>query len=122
LPNSQWVKQSSFINPLKKESFMNVQTQSVHFNADYKLIQIIEGKMNKLERFFDRILSANVILKLENSGQIRDKIVEIKLTLPGSVLFVKESSKTFEQSLDSAAAVLRRQLIKHKEQLRLGGR
>ncbi len=93
---------------------MKVHTQSVHFSADAKLIAFIEKKLSKLEQFFDRILNASVILKLENSGQVKDKVAEIKINLPGGVLFVKESAKTFESSIDSAIAALKRQLIKHK--------
>ena len=97
---------------------MKVQTQSVHFSADSKLLAFIERKLSKLDQFFDRIVSANVILKLENSGQIKDKIAEIRLEIPGTILFVKETNKTFEASVDYAIDALRRQLIKYKERLR----
>lgn len=97
---------------------MKVQTQSVHFSADAKLLEFLQAKLEKLEQFFDRIIDATVTFKLENSGQIRDKIVEIKLAIPGGVLFVKETSKTFEASIDSAAQALKRQLIKYKERAR----
>ena len=33
---------------------MNVQIQSVKFDADKKLIEFVENKMSKLERFADR--------------------------------------------------------------------
>lgn len=97
---------------------MKVQTQSVHFSADSKLLAFIERKLSKLDQFFDRIVSASVILKLENSGQVKDKIAEIRLEIPGSILFVKETSKTFEASIDCAIDALRRQLIRYKERLR----
>jgi putative sigma-54 modulation protein len=93
---------------------MRVQTQSVHFDADVKLIEFIEQKLAKLETFFDRIIMAEVILKLENSGQVRDKIAEIKLKVPKGVLIAKETNKSFEASVDSAVEALRKQLIKHK--------
>ena len=94
---------------------MKVHTQSLHFSADRKLIEFIEKKLGKLTQLFDRIIDADVILKLENSCQIKDKIAEVKITLPGSVLYVKESNKSFEASIDSATATLKRQLIKYKE-------
>ncbi len=97
---------------------MKVHTQSLHFSADSKLIQFIEEKLAKLEVFFDRIIEATVTLKLENTGQIKDKIVEVRLAIPGSVLFVKETNKSFEASVDSAASALKRQLIKYKERIR----
>ncbi len=78
----------------------------------------IERKLSKLDQFFDRIVSAKVLLKLENSGQIRDKIAEVRLEIPGTILFVKETNKSFEASIDLAIDSLRRQLIKYKERLR----
>jgi len=100
---------------------MKVHTQSVHFSADSKLVQFIEKKMTKLEQYFDRIIKAEVVLKLENSGQVKDKIAEIRLNVPGSIFYVKESSKTFEASVDSAVAAIKRQLLKHKERMRARG-
>ena len=100
---------------------MTIQTQAVHFSADKKLIEFIERRMEKLDQFFDRILSAEVILKLENSGRIKSKIAEIKLNIPGTVLFVKENAMSFEASIDSAIMALRKQLIKYKERLRTKG-
>jgi putative sigma-54 modulation protein len=61
---------------------MKINMSAVHFNADQKLIDYIEKKTAKLEQFFDRIIDAQVFLKLENSGQVRDKIVELKLQVP----------------------------------------
>jgi len=97
---------------------MKVHTQAVHFSADSKLLQFIEKKLKKLEQIFDRIIEASVTLKLENTGKIKDKIVEIKLAIPGNTLFVKETSKTFEASIDDALNALKRQLIKYKDRLR----
>ena len=97
---------------------MKVQTQAVHFSADAKLLDFIERKLSKLDQFFDRIVSAKVVLKLENSGQVKDKIAEIRLEIPGSVLFVKETNKSFEACIDNAIDALKRQLIKYKERIR----
>lgn len=94
---------------------MRIQTEAIHFSADAKLLTTIEKKMSVLERFFDKILDAKVILKLENSGQVREKVAEIKLNLPNGVIFIKETSKTFEAALDKALVALKRQLLKFKE-------
>ncbi len=97
---------------------MKVLTESVQFKADDKLINYIEKKLSKMDQFSDRIIEARVTLKLENSGQVRDKIAEVRLNVPGGLLIAKESSKTFESSVDSAASSIKRQLIKYKDQLR----
>ena len=98
---------------------MTVHTESIHFNADQKLLMFIEEKLQKLEQFFDRIQAADVILKLESHGSVRDKIAEIKLIVPGGIIFIKEQSKTFEAAIEKAINSLRRQVMKYKERRQL---
>ena len=97
---------------------MRIQTESVKFKASDDLLEFIDRKLGKLDRFFDRIIEAQVTLRLENAGQIKDKIVEVQLALPGENIFVKEVNKTFEAGIEAAVDVLKRQLVKHKEQIR----
>ncbi len=97
---------------------MRVHTESVQFKADQKLIDYIEKRVNKMDQFYDRIIEARVTLKLENSGQIKDKIAEVRLSVPGEQLIAKDASKTFEASVDNATSALKRQLIRYKERLR----
>ena len=77
---------AQLINKPKKQRRMKINTTSIHFNADQKLIDYIQKKTAKLDQFFDRIIDAQVYLKLENSGQLRYKIVEMKLMVPGDTL------------------------------------
>lgn len=96
---------------------MKLQMQSIHFDADNKLVEFIQRKANKLDTFYDRIIDGEVILKLNKDDSNENKIVEIKLNIPGSQLFAKEKSKTFEAATDEAVEALRRQIKKHKEKL-----
>lgn len=94
---------------------MRVYTESVAFKADQKLLEYVERKLAKMDQFFDRIIDAHVVLKLENAGQVRDKVAEVRINVPGNILIAKESRKTFEASVASAVEALRRQLIRYKE-------
>lgn len=96
---------------------MKVLTQSVDFTADKKLLQFIELKLAKLEVFFDRIINASVTLKLDTGGRLGGKVAEVRLNVPGSVFYVKESSGTFESSIDIAIVALKRQLLRYKERI-----
>jgi len=96
---------------------MKINTTSIHFDADQKLIDYIQRKTSKLDQFFDRIIDAHIYLKLENSGQVRDKIVEMKLHVPGDILIATEVSKTFEASTDAAIDNMKRQLNRYKERI-----
>jgi len=97
---------------------MRVHTEAVQFKADQKLINFIDQKLQKMEHYFDRIIEAHVVLKLENSGQVRDKIAEVRLNVPGDTLIAKETQKTFEASINTALDTLKRQLVKYKDKVR----
>ena len=94
---------------------MKLQMHSIRFDADVKLLDFIQKKANKLDTFYDRIIDGEVFLRLDNDAQNGNKIVEIKLNIPGVQLFVKERSKSFEAATDLAVEALKRQLKKHKE-------
>lgn len=97
---------------------MNVVIHPVHFDASTQLVDFINKKLTKLETFFDRIVETEVFLKLESKQNVKEKVVEIKVHVPGKTLFVTKSSKTFEQSTDLALQTLSLQLKKQKERLK----
>ena len=97
---------------------MKVNVQAVNFNVDRKLVDFIQERLNKLEKFYDKIVSADVFLKVENTSEKENKIVEIKLSIPGDDLMVKKTAKTFEEAVDSSSSSLERALVKTKEKLR----
>ncbi|MFH4967923.1 ribosome-associated translation inhibitor RaiA [Gaetbulibacter sp. M240] len=97
---------------------MKVNTQSVNFNADQKLIDFIQKRMDKLELFYDKIIKSDVFLKVENTSSKENKIFEAKLSVPGDSFIVKKQCKTFEEGADMAASSLERQIKKRKEKLR----
>jgi len=95
---------------------MNVNIQTVHFDADIKLVSYIEKKVSKLTQFHDRITKVDIYLKLDNVvHNIKDKVAEIKVMIPRHEFFVKQSSKSFEESFDSAMESLITQIKRQKE-------
>ena len=95
---------------------MNLKIQTVHFDADSKLLEFIEKKVETLNQFHDRITTVDVYLKLDNIVHtIKDKIAEIKVTIPRHEFFVKQSSKSFEESFDLAMDSLIIQIKRKKE-------
>ena len=59
---------------LLKTEQMKVNTQSVNFNADVKLINFIQKRMDKLDLFYDRIIQSDVFLKVENTSDKENKV------------------------------------------------
>jgi putative sigma-54 modulation protein len=95
---------------------MNVNIQTVHFDADIKLVSYIEKKVEKLSQYHDRITKVDVYLKLDNVVHtIKDKVAEIKILIPRHEFFVKQSSKSFEESFDSALESIIEQMKRQKE-------
>jgi len=94
---------------------MKLQMHSIHFDADQKLIDFIQKKADKLDTYFDRIIDGEVFLRLDNHEKKENKIVEIKMNVPGKTLFSKHQSESFEAATDEAIEGLRRQLKKFKE-------
>ena len=97
---------------------MKVTTQSVNFEADQKLLDFIQKRMDKLDQYYDKVIKSNVFLKVENTSGKQNKIFEAKISVPGDSFVVKKVCKTFEEGADSAVNTLGRQLKKRKDKFR----
>lgn len=97
---------------------MKVYTQSVNFKADAELIKFVEKKVEGLEKFHDKIVDAEVFLKVQKTSEKENKITEIKINIPKSELIVKRETKTFEEGVSLGVDSLKRQLKKSKEKHR----
>ncbi len=95
---------------------MNVNIQTVRFTADGKLVDYVSQRLQKITTFHDRIIKVDVFLKLDNVVHtIKDKIAEIRVQVPRQQFFVKASSKSFEESFDSALNSLVMQIKRKKD-------
>ena len=90
---------------------------AVKFTADQSLLDFIQAKLNKLDTFHDRIIGGEVFLRLDgaDSNKVKEKVVEVRLTIPGKELFVKEHDKSFESATDRVLDVLKDKLVRCKE-------
>ena len=97
---------------------MKVNVQTPNFAADAKLLEFIQTKLNKLEQFYDKIIFADVFLKVQKTSEKQNKIVEILLSIPGGDIIIKKDAKTFEEGVDECVSSLERQLKKRKQKQR----
>jgi putative sigma-54 modulation protein len=97
---------------------MTVKIQSVHFDADKKLLEFIQERVDKLNLYFDGIIHSEVILKLDKAEGAENKIAEIILHIPGNDLFAKKQCKSFEEAIDTSIDALKTQVKKHKEKIK----
>lgn len=94
---------------------MQITVQSIHFDADLKLVEFVEEKTKKLGVFHPSIHKAEIILRLDKNADQENKITEIILKVPGTELFAKKRCKSFEEATDLAIDALKRQIEKNKE-------
>ncbi len=97
---------------------MKVRVQSIHFDADQKLLQFVTEKVDKLTQFFDDVIDSEVFLRIDKSNSTENKIAEIRINTPGKTMFAKEQCKTFEEATDIAVEAMRKQMTKHKEKIK----
>ena len=97
---------------------MKVNVQAVNFTVDRKLVDFVQERMDKLEKYYDKIVSADVFLKVEKTSEKENKCVEIKINVPGDDFLVKKQCKTFEEAVEISAESLERVLVKRKEKIR----
>ncbi len=96
---------------------MKLQVQSIHFDADQKLLEYVQKRLDKLDTFYDRITDGEVFLKLDKADARENKVVEVKLLVPNTNLFAKAHCASFEAATDEVAESLKIQLKKHKEKM-----
>jgi len=97
---------------------MKVNVHAVNFTVDKKLVDFIQERMDKLAKYYDKVVSCDVYLKVEKTSEKENKIVEIKLLVPGDDFLVEKQCKSFEEATDQSAEALERLLLKRKEKIR----
>ena len=97
---------------------MKVIIQSVNFNADQDLIDFVERKVSTLEKYYDKVVDSEVYLKVQQTSEKENKIIEVKINIPGNDFIVKKVCKTFEEGISLAVDSLKRQLNRRKEKQR----
>ncbi len=97
---------------------------TIEVNAPFQvgdtLRNLIDEKLSKLATYFEKIESVTIFFRdLDGSSHNTPmgNQAEIKLTVPGQVLFAEETSESYEKSLIAAAEKMRKQLLRYKDQI-----
>src|SRR4051812_22786204 len=98
---------------------MTINIQSVHFDADQKLLDFVSQKVEKLNTYYDGIINSEVILRLDKNSNAENKIAEIKMLGKGQEFFAKKQCASFEEATDQVCEALKSQVKKHKEKIKL---
>jgi putative sigma-54 modulation protein len=96
---------------------MQTQITGRHVDISPDLRAYIEQRLGKLTRIFENIITAHVILSTDNSPA-EAKTAEINLDVSQTRLSAEDAAPTHEEAVRLCVEHLRRQLKKHKAQLR----
>ena len=92
---------------------MEIRIQSIKFNADQKLLDFVEKKFSRIEKFYDAITGVDVALSLLPDQE--NKNVKVLVSIPGGTVVVEKNAKTFEDAVVDCADILKEKLVKVKE-------
>lgn len=94
---------------------MKIQTEILNLSVDNHFLSALEQKVAKLQHFFSLITEVKVVLRPDETQEVKKgQIVELKLHLPNGIIFIKESSKSFETALDKALIAIKLQLLRYR--------
>lgn len=106
------------VHIVKTRNLMKVTVEAPKFDIDAKLTTFVNRKVAKLDNFYDKVIHADVYLKLEPNVRPNNKIVELLVSVPGDKFIVKKMAKSFEEGIDICVQSMERVLLKRKQKIR----
>lgn len=95
---------------------MNITLTSRHFDASQSLKDYTEDSVDKLNQYYDRIVSCDIVLE-PTSNVKKPQKAEIIVKVPRKVITVNEAAESYEKAISLAVDVVSRQLKRYKEKL-----
>jgi putative sigma-54 modulation protein len=99
---------------------MDIRLQSIHFDATSQLQAFVQKKVSKLDKFYD-ISDVEVTLKVvkPETSNNKEAAIKVKAARGEGEFYTEKTCDTFEEAIDEALDALSKQLIKHKEKMRM---
>ncbi len=84
-----------------------------HFNSSKQLHAYAEDAVQKLDQFYDRILTCDIILEPSPDDETPFK-AELNLKIPQTLLNAQEQADSYEKAINMVVDNMARQLKKYK--------
>jgi ribosomal subunit interface protein len=97
----------------QKNKIMQINLQTLKFDAKQELKDYVNEKVEKLSQFDDKIIRADVTLSI-NNDTVENKVCDIRLIVPGNDDFVTKNATTFEEAIHTCVDVLQK-ILKRKK-------
>lgn len=92
---------------------MQISISGQHLTITDSLHHHVADKLNKIDRHFDHVTRAQVVLHVEKNRHIAEATINTK----GTTIHAKGQADDMYTAIDAMAHKLDRQVIKHKEKL-----
>ncbi|MFA6547493.1 MAG: ribosome-associated translation inhibitor RaiA [Candidatus Magasanikbacteria bacterium] len=95
---------------------MQVNITGKNIDLTEAIKDYVEKKITSLEKFYDQILRAHIIIGKENQHHLKGDIFvcECKLNLAGTDLFISKNEPDLYKAIDKVRDHLEEELKKHK--------
>ncbi len=92
---------------------MQINLSGHHVEISEPLRKYVTSKLSKLERYFDQVTNAHVVLTVEKQVQKAEASVHVS----GGLLFADATEADMYAAIDAMTDKLDRQIRRHKEKL-----
>lgn len=99
---------------------MKLSIQTPDFKAQKKLTDFAKNNVIKLAALSDRIIEADILLKLDKADKRDNKICELRLVIPGNDLFAAKRSESFEDAVLKCVEAIKHQISRWKDSVNNG--
>ena len=90
---------------------MRINFTARHYKPSLRLKEYAENEVTRLEKFYDGIISCEIVLDYQKDIQI----AEVHITVYGQKLTVVEKTDDIYKSIDKAVDKMERKLKRYKE-------
>ncbi len=97
---------------------MEVNVQFVKMPTSESMEAFVNKRLEKLAKRYEWIIKADVFYKIENDPKGKGKICDIRLSLPGPIIFATSDEISYEAATDETIRDLEKQLKKRKSELK----
>jgi putative sigma-54 modulation protein len=95
---------------------MEIKVQSVKFDASDQLLDYVNKKVCKIEKFYDNIVKTEVTLSLVSDHD--NKNVKVRVFIPGNDIIVERNASKFEDAVNDCVDVIKNKIVAIKEKQR----
>ncbi len=96
---------------------MEINLKTLKFDADQKLVDYVNKKVARLERFYPAGSEAVADVTLSLGKNPDNKEAKVQVHIPGQELIIERQSPTFEEAITECVDAMKEKLTRAKEKL-----